>query len=118
MIDKKFCDLYSFNDIYSSIADAIENAWVFICFPTPAYQESNACRKELCFAERKGKKIIPIMTKPNWQPGRWLALSIASVPCFKWENVQPDEVSTRMPALLERLKSKCLRKADAIGRRR
>lgn len=43
------------------------------------------------------------MTKSDWQPSSWLALIIASIPCFKWENVQPDDVITRMPDLLQRL---------------
>jgi hypothetical protein len=103
MIDKKFHQLYPFNYFHSRVADAIEKAWVFICFPTPAYQESDACRKELCLADRKKKKIIPIMTRPDWKPSSWLAYNIGSIPCFKWENVQPDDVVTRMPDLLQRL---------------
>jgi hypothetical protein len=95
----------SFNYVHFRIADAIEKSWVFICFPTPAYQESKDCRTELCFAKKNGKKIIPIMTKSNWQPGGWLAYTITSIPCFKWENVQPDDVITRMPDLLQRLSS-------------
>jgi hypothetical protein len=43
------------------------------------------------------------MTKSNWQPTSWLAMVIASIPCFKWENVQPDNVATRMPDLMQRL---------------
>ncbi|CAF1209265.1 unnamed protein product [Adineta steineri] len=43
------------------------------------------------------------MYKSDWQPSSWLALVIASIPCFKWENVQPDYVKNRMPDLIQRL---------------
>ena len=103
MTNEGFYDLYILSYSYFSIADAIENSWVIICFPTPAYQDSNACRKELCFAEKKGKRIVPILTTPDWEPSSWLALTIASVPCFKWENIQPHDVEMKMPDLLQRL---------------
>ncbi|CAF3476061.1 unnamed protein product [Rotaria socialis] len=89
----------------TDIADAMDNSWVFICFPTPAYQNSKACRAELCLAHKSGKNIIPIMTKSNWQPSSWLLMVIASVPYFKWENVQPNDVGARMPDLVQRLKN-------------
>jgi len=44
------------------------------------------------------------MTKSNWRPSSWLALVLTSVPCFKWENVQPDDVEIKMPDLVQRLK--------------
>jgi hypothetical protein len=93
--------MYSF---HSSIADAIEKAWVFICFPTPAYQNSRTCRQELCFAEKKEKKIISIMTKSNWEPGSWLAFIIEGIPCLNWKNLGPHDLTTRMPDLLQRLR--------------
>ena len=43
------------------------------------------------------------MTMPDWQPDSWLGLTIASMPCFKWENIQDDDIQTKMPELLQRL---------------
>ncbi len=43
------------------------------------------------------------MTKCNWQPDDWVDLIIGSFPPFKWEGIQPNEVATRMPELLQRL---------------
>ena len=43
------------------------------------------------------------MTKSRWQPSSWLGYAIASLPCFKWEDVHPLNVEEKMPDLLRRL---------------
>ena len=45
------------------------------------------------------------MTKADWQPSSWLDYTIGSFRCFKWENIQPEEVAIRMPDLIQHLQS-------------
>ena len=43
------------------------------------------------------------MTIPDWQPGSWLGYNTGSVRCFKWENIRPENLETKMQDLLEHL---------------
>ena len=43
------------------------------------------------------------MTIPDWQPGSWLGYNIGSVRCFKWEDIQPENLEKKMVELLEHL---------------
>lgn len=57
-----------------SLAKGIENAAVVCCFLTSEYEESEICKLELQYAQKRHKRIIPcILADINiWKPSAWL----------------------------------------------
>ena len=98
--------MYSFIFLsHFSISEDIENAWVVICFITPAYESSDDCRKQLRFAESHKKKIVPIILTSNWSPSGWLDFTITDIQRLNWDTIRSDDVSEKMPELLLRLRT-------------
>ena len=54
------------NDVNTEMAEGVENADVFICFCTQDYQKSRNCKKELEYADKWKKHIIPVICDPNY----------------------------------------------------
>jgi hypothetical protein len=65
-------------DIFESMANAVSNASVVVCFMSQKYQESNNCMLEVKFARQSGVEIIPvIMEGGGWRASGWLGLITA-----------------------------------------
>ncbi len=88
-----------------SMSEIIENAWVVICLLTSAFQSSNECIRQLCFAQTHNTPIIPIIAESNWSPTGGLKYSISNIQSLKWGSVQPSDVATKMSELFLRLRT-------------
>jgi hypothetical protein len=65
-------------DIYESMANAVSNASLVVCFMSQKYQESENCMLELKFAKQSGVGMIPVMMEGDgWRPSGWLGLITA-----------------------------------------
>ena len=54
------------NNLYTNMAEGIENAAVVVCFCTKAYQTSYNCERELTHAATLERHIIPVICDPNY----------------------------------------------------
>jgi hypothetical protein len=71
-------------DCNCSMSQGVQACSVMVCFLTPAYQNSANCKRELTYALRHGRAIIPCMVGSkeqggNWKASDWLGMSIADI---------------------------------------
>ena len=73
-------------DIYSSMADAIDNSdCIILCISEP-YFESVNCQREARYAADRNRPIIPIIVSEKYKPEKWLALIIAGKLYYKLDH--------------------------------
>jgi hypothetical protein len=94
------------------MSEGVENCSVLVCFLTPAYQNSENCKRELNYALEAGTPVIPCIvgTKEQtvkWRPTGWLGMGIASVLYLDFNGLENNDAKfqTRCNELLQRIKA-------------
>eukprot|EP00794_Sanderia_malayensis_P014660 gene14660-16186_t len=64
-------------DLNERTAEGVEGAAVVVIFMTQKYEKSRNCKKELNYAEHKGRKIVPVKLDPKYEPSGALGLIVA-----------------------------------------
>ena len=65
-------------DVYESMAEAVSNASVVVCFMSQKYQESPNCMLEAKFAKQSGIEVVPVLMEGDgWKASGWLGLVTA-----------------------------------------
>jgi hypothetical protein len=89
------------------MAQAVEDAKVVCCFMTPEYQKSDACKKELTYADNLKKRIIPcvLVDKKKWWPTGWLGFIITGKQYINFCDISDANIRTKVSDLIARIKS-------------
>eukprot|EP00794_Sanderia_malayensis_P019583 gene19583-21513_t len=64
-------------DLHKCMAEGVEGSAVVVIFMTEKYSNSPSCKKELEYAEKKGKKIVPVKLDKNFEPDGALGILVA-----------------------------------------
>ncbi|XP_057300051.1 uncharacterized protein LOC130630537 [Hydractinia symbiolongicarpus] len=72
-----------------AMAEAVENADIFLMFMSKNYKESAACQSEAKYARVRKVEIIPIMLEDQWRADGWLGFILGDLLYFKFP--QDDE---------------------------
>jgi hypothetical protein len=85
-------------DIYDSMAKAVSNASVVVCFMSQAYQNSSNCMLEVKFAKQSGVEIVPVLMQgAGWKASGWLGLLTAGALCARTA-ISRHPISACLPA--------------------
>ncbi|CAF0866181.1 unnamed protein product, partial [Didymodactylos carnosus] len=97
------------DNMYDSMAEAVENASIVCCFMTPEYENSPNCKLELQHAQKRLKRIIPCMVSDRkaWKPSpsKWLDLITGSILHIDFSDTSEANIRTRVNELINRIKS-------------
>jgi len=63
---KRAIDVHKLSIFIFSMATAVEDAAVVICFMTSKYQSNQFCQRELKYAADQRKPIILCLMRPDW----------------------------------------------------
>ena len=82
----------------------MENACVFVCFMSAAYQSSANCRLECKFAAQNGLPFVCVMVDPDpaWRASGWLGIVTAG--CL-WLNLDDEGSPSSFDASIDRVVS-------------
>ncbi|XP_045161928.2 uncharacterized protein LOC123526741 [Mercenaria mercenaria] len=64
--------------VYETMADAVENASIFLMCYSRKYKESDNCQYEAKYAHKKKKTVIPLKMERDYDPDGWLGLLLKS----------------------------------------
>ncbi|CAF1476543.1 unnamed protein product [Adineta ricciae] len=94
------------DNLYKSMAEAVENASIVCCFMSPEYQESENCQLELTYAERQRKHIIPciVADKYEWRPSNWLGLITSRLLYIHFDPHSEQNIDLKANELVQRIK--------------
>lgn len=98
-LEEKIIDHFFINFGISSMAAAVENAAVVICFMTPKYQSNHFCQRELKYAADQRKPIIPCLMTPDWQQSDWLGLITAGLIWLDFRDVADTNLEKKLQRL-------------------
>lgn len=84
-----------------SMAQAVEEAAVMIMCMSVSYKTSKNCQKEVEYAERQNKPIIPIRVETGFKPDGWLGLSSGSKKVIDFSD--PEKFDEKFEQLLKEL---------------
>ncbi|KAH3856241.1 hypothetical protein DPMN_098825 [Dreissena polymorpha] len=102
---KVWIDIYDMKgDTFDAMAEAVEDASIFIMCMSSGYQESKNCEKEAKFAETLGKTIIPLKLEKDFSPRRWLGLILGTKMFFDFSGKYP--IEGKMKELLQEIERK------------
>lgn len=65
--------------IYTAMATAVEKSEIIIFGMTEKYRNSDNCRKELTYACKRKKRMIPLRLQTKYDPDGWLGLISAEL---------------------------------------
>ncbi|CAF2608193.1 unnamed protein product [Rotaria sp. Silwood2] len=65
--------------IYTAMAKAVEQSQTVLFGMTEKYRQSDNCRKELTYACKKRKRLIPLRLQEKYDPDGWLGLISAEL---------------------------------------
>ncbi|CAF5114388.1 unnamed protein product, partial [Rotaria sp. Silwood1] len=65
--------------IYTAMAKAVEQSEIVLFGMTEKYRQSDNCRKELTYACKKRKRLIPLRLQEKYDPDGWLGLISAEL---------------------------------------
>ncbi|CAF4011905.1 unnamed protein product, partial [Rotaria sordida] len=65
--------------VYTAMARAVEQSQIILFGMTEKYRHSDNCRKELTYACKKRKRLIPIRLQEKYDPDGWLGLIAAEL---------------------------------------
>ncbi|CAF2713886.1 unnamed protein product [Rotaria sp. Silwood2] len=65
--------------IYTAMAKAVEQSEIILFGMTEKYRQSDNCRKELTYACKKRKRLIPLRLQEKYDPDGWLGLISAEL---------------------------------------
>ncbi|CAF4265604.1 unnamed protein product, partial [Rotaria sp. Silwood2] len=93
-----------------SMAEAVEDAEVVCCFMTEKYQKSALCDKELTYADRLGKRIIPclLVDKHVWEPSGWLGLITSRLQYVNFSKTTKANRRVKVNELIARIKTQAV----------
>jgi len=86
------------------MAEAVQNAAVVIMCMSESYKASKNCKKEIGFAARKHKPIIPICFETGFKPDGWLGIVAESNMVIDFSD--PDEFHDNFRQLRKELDAK------------
>jgi len=58
----------------------VDTSGIIVSFMTEKYQDSKNARRELSYANSKGKVILPVIAEEGFEPSSWLGVIISSAP--------------------------------------
>ncbi|CAF1287745.1 unnamed protein product [Rotaria sordida] len=65
--------------IYTAMAKAVEQSQIVLFGMTEKYRQSDNCRKELTYACKQRKRLIPLRLQEKYDPNGWLGLISAEL---------------------------------------
>ncbi|CAF1373813.1 unnamed protein product [Rotaria sp. Silwood1] len=65
--------------LLDSMAAAVQNSAVVVCFLTQKYQDSQNCKEEFKYARKKNKPTIPCLIEAGWKPEGWLDMGVSDL---------------------------------------
>lgn len=90
-----------------SMAKAVEEAAVLVVCMSASYKESKNCQKEVEYAERLHKPIIPIRVETGYRPDGWLGLASGSKMVIDFSAFSdPETFTIKFEQLLKELAAK------------
>lgn len=97
-------------NFYFSLAEGVENSCILVCFLTPAYQDSEYCKKELRYASELHKPILPILVGSDdktkkWKPSQWLGFSITDLIYLDFTSIDQNNLESKGQQLIEKINS-------------
>ena len=92
------------------MAEAVHKASIICCFMTAEYENSPNDNRELEYAQKLGKTIIPCMLsdKEVWKPtpGKWLALITSSIIAIDFSDTSDANIRVQTNELINRIKER------------
>jgi male-specific lethal 1 len=99
---KVWIDLQDMREhIYEDMAYGVENSSHVIACVSEFYQNSLCSQKELSYAMRIKKPVIPIIVQEGYDPRGWVGVAISNIKYYKITNEQ--ELQANLPEIIERI---------------
>ena len=97
------------NFFMRSLADGVENAVVICCFVTPYYGESENCKLEVEYAQKRGKPLIPcnLGNASTWKPTDWLRSITTGNIWVDFHDVSESNIGLKIRELVGRIHEQC-----------
>ncbi|CAK8680829.1 unnamed protein product [Clavelina lepadiformis] len=89
--------------VFGKMAEAVENADLFLMFATKHYMTSENCQMEAAYAKDLKKTIIPIKVEQGYKPNNWLGLFCAKELYYDFSNCKFEEKFNELKAGIEKL---------------
>ncbi|XP_067947601.1 uncharacterized protein [Watersipora subatra] len=70
--------MHKAKDTFEAMAHAIDDAAVVVPVLTSKYQESVNCRKEIQYADKADKPIVPVRLEKKFKPTKWLSFLLGN----------------------------------------
>jgi hypothetical protein len=87
--------------IFEDMAEGIENSSCVIACISEFYQKSDYCQKELAYAIKIKKPIIPVIVQEGYDPRGWVGVAVANIKYYKITN--EEELQRVLPEIIERV---------------